>query len=1330
MVRRGRSKGGDHQYDSGSDYDDDDDFGNGGRSHPKDKDGLFSRMKSNLRKSKSPTRSSPTSSPQHGHLKKKKSSKKKLKDDSQRKQRATTSQRMKDNSNKSDRSDRSTSYRGNSQGRSYHYGNKDKDEYEPPRMPSMGVLADKSDFFNETSRHLGGGSAYITGASSSGTGGAAGAANQGDRKGSILFQGDTKAVYGQTLAAVSDIEQLAQKKGAQHNERFKVMPDDAYPNTFFNREELRTEMNKKSVYFHDTRLPNKRGQELGQLRLEILQCFGIPTSSLVRETQAYCVAVCGSHAFKTDVMPPVANPMWLCRMRRACLFPIHQAYARLFVGCFDDYNSTTGSSTSDFAGRIVLDIARLRPDCTYDITLPLRQSSHIFTREHFGSIRLRFHLQWNNERAAILSYIPKRKPKFQPNEAAIVNCLDDRSFKNVAQVVHGVHMPGKFSMTLLKATIREINFTRIHLFRYMKKREIYNLKHWVYPFISGFVFIAWMHCVYTNSVSYVPGHFITFLLLHMYKNYAYYSMDSPLNNGFMPPTIEELFAAIFRPKRRKGSKRSHSIEPLNMEMDQSHAVNPLEHMDAQDDYEEANPEHVPIHEIAESMRKSLRVKNHTYRLTTYRDCFLGTDAVDFLVTYGFAYSREEAVELGRKLAREVKLFQHVARKHDFEDKPYYYVFLEYDTKKYVIKGHNVWGKKLFKTIGFIQDDPINEEEGHVEFPFATGKDHPRFTVKQSLVIRSSEAKKLLKQQELEKDAADCAEFGVVTLSANVNDNEKEEGGDGGGGGAAGGGEGDLRSSLTHKQKAKRPSALILDDDINAVPAFPVNEHEKFEYDSDDDVDDIKKNNQKGYIVEEKILKKPPNQDMQAKKKGGDKSFTKVLEDARHKLHGVLLHMFNDRVYKIDDKLYPTTDKPNKDKDKDGEVRPSLHTSKSKKKGLKQTISNPLSKKEEKKKKKERAKMGPYDLRKDEYDKLLQINKYSHSNPWINRVAVIVQPIVEMVQEFLCLFRSLFNIFTWQDPIMSFWIAILGPIVVLFLHLAPWRYLLGIAGLLFVGPQNYAMRLYRESRPDYEPPDFDKIIKKKKPPKEQAQEDLPYFSSESPGNRLLLYKNIDPHMIRHVVVPYGQMKYQRFYDWPPEPEYARVYASPAPRNDFGDGEDGENFMYENAYWFDPTLSRKETKKQKEGMKKFASQAAKSSNKVLSGVGHVGETAFKGARTGTTRVVGGTAKVTKKATMGMAKGVAKGAVGTAGVVKGAGQATAGVAKGAASLTAGAVKNTAGFTTGAVMGATKATAGAVTGVLGLGLRQRKQASKREGMSSEEFDSHHQRSDSEDEE
>jgi hypothetical protein len=1182
------------------------------------------------------------------------------------------------------------------------YIDEDADEY----ASSYGSKGNGNGFFGQSAKNSGPPTGHDNG--------------HGRSRNSVDAHKANEKAYSHTLAAVSDIEKLAQKKGTNPlDERFRVLPDEAYPSTYLNREELRQEMNKKSDYFHDLRVAPRKGQEVGQLRLEILQCFGIPTTSYVRETSAYCTAVCGSHAFKTDVMPPVANPMWLCKMRRACLFPVSHAYSRLFVGVFD--NSVEGS-TADFVGRVVIDIARLRPGCTYDFTLPLRQSANVFTRAQQGAIRVRLHLVWKSERAAIMTYIPKTRPKFQPNEDTTIHCLDERSFRNVAHTVHGAHMPGKFSMSLLKATVREINFTRIHVMRYMRQRELHYLVYWQYPFISGFVFCAWMHSIYANTVRYLPGHFLTFLLLHLYKNYAYYGMDTALQNGFMAPTFEELTNALLY-----GSRKRRFIEPLNMEMDESHAVNPMEHMDAAADYEEANTDAVPLSEIAEAMRKSIRVQTHKYRMKNYKNCFLGTEAVDFLVQFGFAYSRAEAVFLGRKLARESRLFEHVARKHDFEDKHYFFQFLQYDTKKYVIKGHKAKGKTLLRLMGFYKDDGILESRAHVEFPFATGEEHPRFTVKQSLVIRSAEAKKILKEQESQQDIVDCAEFGVVPVVAN-------EGGPGRAAGEVVNVAGDVvkagldvvrqgvrRASLIgginsaaqaakeidgeEKEKEKpqpRPKRSLMGDrnqqdgsqfadpddiydqlksrnnptlDQLVEQQQNANLYDKYAYDSDEDVEDMIKKRNKGFIIEEKKLKKPPNQDIGKKSGGGDKSFAKTISEARHKAHGLLLHLFNDRTYTVDTHLFPPT------LPEDTTERESISSNKKDKKKKRIPRMSAMQAKQEKEKEEERKKkkkmISPLDAQKDECDKILQINKYSHANPWINRVGVIVQPIVEIVQGWLSLFRAIFNLFTWQDPILSFWVGFLGPIVVLVLHLAPHRLIFGVLGIVMLGPQNLMLRLFRESRSDYQPPDFDKIVRKKKPKKEEKYDEVQFYSSEAPGNQAIKYVNVEPKQVKKIVVPDSPLKYNRFYDWPPEPEYARVYASPPPKNSLnlskisGMSElesDDEGVSDTESYMYDANLTKREKKKKKKrGVKRLASQMKRGTGTIVFAGGELANR----TRNTTERMAMGSINLTKGAVKGTAK-FSQSAV--KGAAKGTAKVSKNMAKGTAHVTKSAVKGTA--------------------------------------------------------
>ena len=61
-------------------------------------------------------------------------------------------------------------------------------------------------------------------------------------------------------------------------------------------------------------------------------------------------------------------------------------------------------------------------------------------------------------------------------------------------------------------------------------------------------------------------------------------------------------------------------------------------------------------------------------------------------------------------------------------------------------------------------------------------------------------------------------------------------------------------------------------------------------------------------------------------------------------------------------------------------------------------------------------------------------------------------------------------------------------------------------------------------------------------------DQPVFQCHAPANQVLddtKTSTISNSLkgIQHVVVPYSPLNYQRFYDWPPEPEYARVKKGP-------------------------------------------------------------------------------------------------------------------------------------------------------------------------------------------
>lgn len=200
---------------------------------------------------------------------------------------------------------------------------------------------------------------------------------------------------------------------------------------------------------------------IGSLRAEVLSCVGLAKNKA--DVSVYLV--CGDAAFATDVIHGSRSPMWPACSKRAACFPIHHAYARLYVGIFDVSSKRT-SDNDQFCGRVTIDISALRPDSEYDVTLPLRASSFVYDRQPRGVVRLRFSLHWFSERAAVLSYL--RAPRNMASTPAFreqpsIPCADPKTFRNVAVTLHGQELPGKYSRPAFRATMREFALYQLNI---------------------------------------------------------------------------------------------------------------------------------------------------------------------------------------------------------------------------------------------------------------------------------------------------------------------------------------------------------------------------------------------------------------------------------------------------------------------------------------------------------------------------------------------------------------------------------------------------------------------------------------------------------------------------------------------------------------------------------------------------------------------------------------------------------------------------------------------------------------------------------------------------
>lgn len=304
--------------------------------------------------------------------------------------------------------------------------------------------------------------------------------------------------------------------------------------------------------------PREDGR-IGSLKVEVLGCVGLARAK--PEISVYLVV--GDCAFTTDIIAGARSPMWPNSSKRAAVFPLHHAYARIFVGVFD-VRQRKSSEADHFCGRVAIDIPPLRPDTEYDVTFPLRHSSFIYDRTPRGVVRLRFSLHWFSERAVLLSYLkrPKNPLAFskQAKKQPTIPCGDPKTFRNVAVTVHGVDFPGKYTRPSFRATMREFNLYQQNI-RFLFKVTILDSILYENPIMSLYLFCASMHCVWLNSVRYVPPYFIGWLIYMMFESYMTYNVSPVGNLGYKPLSIMEIAKGAIR----DGRDKKFNFQPITVQ---------------------------------------------------------------------------------------------------------------------------------------------------------------------------------------------------------------------------------------------------------------------------------------------------------------------------------------------------------------------------------------------------------------------------------------------------------------------------------------------------------------------------------------------------------------------------------------------------------------------------------------------------------------------------------------------------------------------------------------------------------------------------------------------
>jgi len=111
--------------------------------------------------------------------------------------------------------------------------------------------------------------------------------------------------------------------------------------------------------------------------------------------------------------------------------------------------------------------------------------------------------------------------------------------------------------------------------------------------------------------------------------------------------------------------------------------------------------------IALQFKENVKLEDRKFRLKTYKQIFVGTEAVDYLIKSGAASSRQDAVELGKAL-QQMNIFEHVFRDHGFEDEYLFYRMLGENERGTHAIDENT-GKKV-KWSKFLGGQSVSEDD--------------------------------------------------------------------------------------------------------------------------------------------------------------------------------------------------------------------------------------------------------------------------------------------------------------------------------------------------------------------------------------------------------------------------------------------------------------------------------------------------------------------------------------------------------------------------------------------------------------------------------------------
>ena len=193
---------------------------------------------------------------------------------------------------------------------------------------------------------------------------------------------------------------------------------------------------------------------------------------------------------------------------------------------------------------------------------------------------------------------------------------------------------------------------------------------------------------------------------------------------------------------------------------------------------------------------------------------------------------------------------------------------------------------------------------------------------------------------------------------------------------------------------------------------------------------------------------------------------------------------------------------------------------------------------------------------DRTDAKRQLGINTTKNPVSKRTHPLLSLVLRIFDIAVSAFRAIFNVFMWKDPMLSYVTLVLLFGLMIVLLIFPWRKFFFISGLVCLGPQNVksstciidVLQKRKEKKAEkrasqHRAKNYHKSTLRNTIPlmlHKRSTVESPSFVQRktSLSTSPLLIRNNKTHLPdgrkREVIVPSVPFRYNRFYDWPPDP----------------------------------------------------------------------------------------------------------------------------------------------------------------------------------------------------